>query len=146
MKCPRDESVMATSRHEAGFEIDTCPTCDGVWLDKGELDAVKNKVEKQVEIGTLRPPEDFDFSFSKKMQEDFGSISCPRCGVTMNVREYSGWSDVLVDVCPAGCGLWLDRNELQALKVFFEKNKRDGYEEDEENAAMWSSLAYLFGG
>ena len=37
MKCPVDDTVLSISdRH--GVEIDWCPTCRGVWLDRGELD------------------------------------------------------------------------------------------------------------
>lgn len=39
MRCPIDETVlMITDR--SGIEIDFCPTCRGVWLDRGELDKI----------------------------------------------------------------------------------------------------------
>jgi len=37
MKCPTDQTVLAISERN-GIEIDYCPTCRGVWLDRGELD------------------------------------------------------------------------------------------------------------
>jgi hypothetical protein len=33
--CPSDASPMRTITH-AGVELDTCPECKGLWLDKGE--------------------------------------------------------------------------------------------------------------
>lgn len=38
MKCPvcPDATLLMTERQ--GVEIDYCPTCRGVWLDRGELD------------------------------------------------------------------------------------------------------------
>jgi hypothetical protein len=38
MKCPHcpDSTLLMTERQ--GVEIDYCPTCRGVWLDRGELD------------------------------------------------------------------------------------------------------------
>lgn len=37
MQCPIDqETLMMTERQ--GIEIDYCPKCRGVWLDRGELD------------------------------------------------------------------------------------------------------------
>ena len=37
MKCPVDgETLVMTDR--SGVEIDYCPTCRGVWLDRGELE------------------------------------------------------------------------------------------------------------
>ena len=39
MKCPIDgETLLMTER--AGVEIDYCPRCRGVWLDRGELDRI----------------------------------------------------------------------------------------------------------
>lgn len=39
MICPRDSNQLhATYKH--GIEVDICPSCDGVWLDRGELDKI----------------------------------------------------------------------------------------------------------
>ncbi|HML30593.1 MAG TPA: zf-TFIIB domain-containing protein [Hyphomicrobium sp.] len=39
MKCPVDnETLVMTDRN--GVEIDYCPKCRGVWLDRGELDKI----------------------------------------------------------------------------------------------------------
>lgn len=37
MKCPVDNTDLAMSDRQ-GIEIDYCPQCRGVWLDRGELD------------------------------------------------------------------------------------------------------------
>ena len=37
MKCPVDETELAITDRQ-GIEIDYCPKCRGVWLDRGELD------------------------------------------------------------------------------------------------------------
>ncbi|MFN8592092.1 MAG: zf-TFIIB domain-containing protein [Thermomicrobiales bacterium] len=39
MKCPIDESELRITERQ-GIEIDYCPTCRGVWLDRGELDKI----------------------------------------------------------------------------------------------------------
>lgn len=40
MKCPicTDQNLVMADRQ--GIEIDYCPTCRGVWLDRGELDKI----------------------------------------------------------------------------------------------------------
>lgn len=39
MQCPVDgETLMISER--SGVEIDYCPKCRGVWLDRGELDKI----------------------------------------------------------------------------------------------------------
>ena len=39
MKCPIDDSVLQMT-DRSGIEIDYCPQCRGVWLDRGELDKI----------------------------------------------------------------------------------------------------------
>ena len=39
MKCPIDGSTLVISDRN-GIEIDYCPQCRGVWLDRGELDKI----------------------------------------------------------------------------------------------------------
>lgn len=39
MKCPVDGEMLLLSER-SGIEIDYCPTCRGVWLDRGELDKI----------------------------------------------------------------------------------------------------------
>jgi hypothetical protein len=38
MFCPVCKSVELVMTDRQGIEIDYCPTCRGVWLDRGELD------------------------------------------------------------------------------------------------------------
>jgi Zn-finger nucleic acid-binding protein len=46
MKCPIDgETLQITDRQ--GVEIDFCPKCRGVWLDRGELDKIIEKTTPQ---------------------------------------------------------------------------------------------------
>ena len=39
MDCPVDGSTLVMSERQ-GIEIDYCPTCRGLWLDRGELDKI----------------------------------------------------------------------------------------------------------
>jgi Zn-finger nucleic acid-binding protein len=39
MKCPIDNRDLVMTERQ-GIEIDYCPTCRGVWLDRGELDKI----------------------------------------------------------------------------------------------------------
>jgi len=39
MQCPVDGDTLVISDRN-GIEIDYCPTCRGVWLDRGELDKI----------------------------------------------------------------------------------------------------------
>ena len=50
--CPNDNSQMQKISRE-GVDIDICPSCKGVWLDRGELDkllvAEREESEKSVQ-------------------------------------------------------------------------------------------------
>jgi len=40
MKCPTCPSSDLLMTERSGIEIDYCPQCRGVWLDRGELDKI----------------------------------------------------------------------------------------------------------
>ena len=46
MKCPTDSATLVMSER-GGVEIDYCPECRGVWLDRGELDKILDRAEKE---------------------------------------------------------------------------------------------------
>ena len=39
MKCPNCEETLVMTERQ-GVEIDYCPKCRGIWLDRGELDKI----------------------------------------------------------------------------------------------------------
>lgn len=46
MKCPNcNETLLMTQRNKV--EIDYCPKCRGIWLDKGELDKLLEQDNKR---------------------------------------------------------------------------------------------------
>jgi uncharacterized protein len=58
MKCPVDSATLLMSERK-GVEIDYCPECRGVWLDRGELDKLLDQVDDDWDDDsrTRRPPE-----------------------------------------------------------------------------------------
>lgn len=46
MKCPIDNSDLVMAERQ-GIEIDYCPKCRGVWLDRGELDKIIDRSAAQ---------------------------------------------------------------------------------------------------
>ena len=47
MKCPTDSTTLVMSER-GGVEIDYCPECRGVWLDRGELDKIIERAESEI--------------------------------------------------------------------------------------------------
>jgi Zn-finger nucleic acid-binding protein len=53
MKCPVCEvDLNLAERH--GIEIDYCPKCRGVWLDRGELDKIIERADREYGPGRSR--------------------------------------------------------------------------------------------
>jgi Zn-finger nucleic acid-binding protein len=55
MKCPVCKDVSLTMSERSGVEIDFCPDCRGVWLDRGELDKIIEKVNESNRATTAPP-------------------------------------------------------------------------------------------
>ena len=56
MQCPVDgEQLVMTER--SGVEIDYCPKCRGVWLDRGELDKIIDRTSPTAAPAPARAPE-----------------------------------------------------------------------------------------
>ena len=56
MQCPVDgEQLVMTER--SGVEIDYCPKCRGVWLDRGELDKIIDRASPTAAPAPARAPE-----------------------------------------------------------------------------------------
>ena len=45
MNCPNCNVTLVMSERQ-GIEIDYCPNCRGIWLDRGELDKIIEKISQ----------------------------------------------------------------------------------------------------
>ena len=54
MKCPVCTTVNLVMTDRQGVEIDYCPDCRGVWLDRGELDKI---LERSTSQASAHPPQ-----------------------------------------------------------------------------------------
>ena len=56
MLCPIDGSTLLLSERQ-GIEIDYCPQCRGVWLDRGELDKLIDRSDDDDDRDRRRDPD-----------------------------------------------------------------------------------------
>lgn len=54
MRCPVDNEMLVMADRN-GVEIDYCPKCRGVWLDRGELDKIIERSESAAPVQAARP-------------------------------------------------------------------------------------------
>ena len=57
MNCPVDGTTLAMTSRE-GVEIDYCPQCRGVWLDRGELDKIIQRNAADLDVPAAGRPDD----------------------------------------------------------------------------------------
>lgn len=100
--------------------IDICPTCQGIFLDKGELQKIlENKEEcdgnllKFIETGCIK---------EEKLWQN--EIECPKCHQFMQKFPYAGSSDIIIDSCRNGCGIWLDKGEIFKIADYLTKTSQ----------------------
>jgi Zn-finger nucleic acid-binding protein len=92
-----------------GVEIDYCPHCNGIWLDKGELFYFTKKPKS-----ILR-----ELNTAIKQAKPSERI-CPRTGNDMQEIEILN-GELVLDYSPASGGLWFYGGELDKLTSKFGK-------------------------
>lgn len=112
MNCPRCNIELKVEDYR-GIEVDRCPTCQGMWLDYGELDQLEDIALDEDDIkGTLI------YSPLK------GTLACPKCGKAMQRFDYRGYS-LEIDLCEEGHGTWLDAGEDKRILEIMEQRIKD---------------------
>lgn len=59
MKCPIDNTDLQMTDRQ-GVEIDYCPKCRGVWLDRGELDKIIERSESSLAKDLNAPIKEYE--------------------------------------------------------------------------------------
>ena len=71
MLCPTCDNVSLAMTDRQGIEIDYCPNCRGIWLDRGELDRLIERAESasaataSAHVGPAAPPR-HDASYTRQ--------------------------------------------------------------------------------
>ena len=130
MNCPKDATLLETHTvHSA--QVEECPQCRGLWFAEEELRKAKDAADP--DLRWL----DFDlWSNREELTADWSARQCPHCAVTMMRIAYAG-TDITVDYCPEGHGIWLDKGEFESIVTALEN------EVTEKNASEYvgASLA-----
>ncbi len=128
MNCSNCGSPMREETYE-GVQLDLCGRCKGAWLDGAELLDVLDRREKTF------PPSLRDHVMTREKSkpaappsEEARRLACPRCSKELQVVRYEYSTEVVVDRCPAGCGLFLDGGELDHLQILLEHTEHEVHE------------------
>jgi Zn-finger nucleic acid-binding protein len=113
--CPVCSRALNPTRHD-GLEVDACPAGCGLWLDDGELAAIVDKRSLKVDEDVVRLLLAGERKLAKwEVKDELHAPprKCPVCRMWMRRRMYPEWSHVVIDV--DGCGVWLDKGELERI-------------------------------
>ncbi len=131
MQCPKclHTELKQGRVKKTGTIVDQCPSCNGMWFDGGELEAIMKEAVKNLKISPLAKESSFLF--------------CPRCGSSLFEITYPQ-TYVKVDVCKKCRGLWVDAGEFKEIKVvrrtLEEKGKLDPNDESAEPTGLKGGL------
>ncbi len=112
--CVKCTSVL-DRKEIAGIEVDICPSCGGVWLDRGELEKLGEKSD--AELDEMRSALGIDKNVPPVPSDT--TTACPVCQGTLKEVQFG---NILIDYCGSCKGLWLDKGEFDAaVKLVKEK-------------------------
>ncbi len=116
MNCPVCKTAMVILELQS-IEIDYCSSCEGIWLDSGELELL---LEDSVERNNLL--KSFQTDDASKEQK----LKCPICRKKMDKILVGKDKSVLIDKCKNDHGLWFDKGELEDIISMgsFDKNNK----------------------
>lgn len=114
-RCPLDGTRLREQEHASGERVDFCAACHGSWLPEDALSkALRWAQRTPPERGVQAEPRSVLMTEMAR-QKHRDALKCPACGGELIAEERGSHSYVLVDVCPEGCGSWLDAEELRRL-------------------------------
>ena len=133
MKCPIDNTELKEIEYERTIKVDQCESCNGMWLYDWELKAIQANKGNYYEDEIKKLPDLVNQSFFQAINKTRPLINCPKCAdndqsIQMERREHGYCSQIMIDVCPQCHGIWLDKGEIKALEVFFERSHIDDEE------------------
>ncbi len=105
MKCPVCKvDLIVVERHK--IELDYCISCKGFWFDSGELKLLSETLNLNL-LNEIKETIIDDSTEHKRI--------CPLCDKTMNKIRIGENSNILLDKCPDGQGIWFDWGELSKI-------------------------------
>lgn len=106
LKCPKCNDVKLKKHEIEGTVVEFCEGCNGIWLDKGELNKVTHPIDGDIEFCS------HEYSGEKSVSE----LSCPKCiDKKLKKANFIEFSDIAIDYCDGCNGIWLDKGELDAI-------------------------------
>ena len=121
-QCPVDDFTLKPTEYE-DVAVDVCLHCGGVWLDAGELEIIQKTQDSDFRGVPRSELDSLTAAEGMAQSKDEGARDCVSCKDPMEKCEYAFSSQVMIDRCSKGHGIWLDKGELARLESFYEDQK-----------------------
>jgi uncharacterized protein len=110
MNCPRDGALLQAVKI-LGVELDKCHHCDGLWLDRGEMErlAAAKVTDLEEKLETQYGDPVVEAAVVK------GYMQCPRCDGRLQQVRYTYAHPIKIDRCESCLGVWVDQGELDTI-------------------------------
>jgi Zn-finger nucleic acid-binding protein len=115
LKCPACEKAMESYK-AYGVKFESCSACHGLWLHKGELKALKDKIDAD-SWGNLRWMND-EVNAIEKTSAMTSNKTCPQCKDCQLISTHFGNSKTMIDWCKKCEGIWLDYEEFETIMQY----------------------------
>ena len=92
------------------IELDYCTICKGVWFDTVELELLMQSIVVNSQTVLLKA-----MLICPEMKSAGKKRKCPICSRKMKLINIGDKSEILIDICHKGDGLWFDGGELAQL-------------------------------
>ena len=107
MNCPKCRTEPMVQEVYAEIEVERCPVCKGLYLDRGELEGLIAKQQGNT-------ADALNFSATSDAMDEVPA-QCARCQRPMTPCVVP--ADVRIDWCSACGGVFLDQGELATLQL-----------------------------
>ncbi len=92
MNCPLCVDQTLQPRFHSGIEIDVCPQCRGVWLDRGELQKLVNESASPQPVRERSAPD------SRAEEKASGSKNSTKKNKKSKKKKQKSWGSMLGDI------------------------------------------------
>lgn len=125
--------------------LEECPRCEGIWVDKDSLEQICADREQQTAVlgsaGHISKEENFETNIRY--------VPCPVCATLMNRVNFARCSHVIVDVCGPH-GTWFDKDELRRIVEFIraggmDRARQKEMDELKDARRSWDSVQIIGG-
>jgi Zn-finger nucleic acid-binding protein len=134
-QCPRCVEPLVGMPVGGGAHAGVCTRCHGIFAAPRAWSRFWHSPESAHDLERRFPMREAGPSLM-----DF--VRCSTCGREMERARFAASSDVVIDVCAHGHGIWLDAGELGRVLAYAKYLETDGAQEHAKDAELERRIAY----